>query len=132
MVMACDFLECSEGALPFKYFGLPVGANSRNMTTWDSTTLSNVGTLNYEIPSVRAMGKTCHDSKTLSHVSLFSLFTTQTFLLLEFSLDLLHLSQVPHSQFFLSLIDSLFLPYVPICLLDSLLLSSIDSFVLRL
>lgn len=32
--MACDFLNCSEGALPFKYLGLPVGANPGRTTMW--------------------------------------------------------------------------------------------------
>jgi len=35
MTMACDFLKCSEGAIPFKYLGLPVGASSRKMFAWD-------------------------------------------------------------------------------------------------
>jgi hypothetical protein len=35
MAMACNFLNCSEGSIPFKYLGLPVGANSRSMTTWE-------------------------------------------------------------------------------------------------
>ena len=35
MTMACDFLNCSAGCIPFKYLGLPVGANPRSMTTWD-------------------------------------------------------------------------------------------------
>jgi len=34
MDMACDFLNCSEGTLSFKYLGLPVGANSRRCATW--------------------------------------------------------------------------------------------------
>ena len=32
--MVCEFLNCSEGSLPFKYLGLPVGANSRRCDTW--------------------------------------------------------------------------------------------------
>jgi hypothetical protein len=35
MEMACDFLNCSRGSLPFKYLGLPVGANMKSMTTWE-------------------------------------------------------------------------------------------------
>jgi len=34
MDMACDFLNCSEGFLPFKYLGLPIGANSGRVSTW--------------------------------------------------------------------------------------------------
>jgi len=34
MEMACDFLNCREGSLPFKYLGLPVGANSGRTSTW--------------------------------------------------------------------------------------------------
>jgi len=34
MEMACNFLNCSEGSLPFKYLGLPVGANPRSSETW--------------------------------------------------------------------------------------------------
>jgi hypothetical protein len=32
--MASDFLNCRLGSLPFKYLGLPVGANPRLSTTW--------------------------------------------------------------------------------------------------
>jgi hypothetical protein len=35
MSMACDFLNCSEGAVPFKYLELPVGANSLKISTWE-------------------------------------------------------------------------------------------------
>lgn len=35
MVMACNFLNCNEGSIPFKYLGLPVGANPRSLTTWE-------------------------------------------------------------------------------------------------
>jgi hypothetical protein len=35
MDMACDFLNCSRGSIPFKYLGLPVGANLRSMSTWE-------------------------------------------------------------------------------------------------
>jgi hypothetical protein len=35
MDMACNFLNCSEGNIPFKYLGLPVGANARSMSTWE-------------------------------------------------------------------------------------------------
>jgi hypothetical protein len=33
--MACNFLNCSEGSLLFKYLGLPVGANPRSVATWE-------------------------------------------------------------------------------------------------
>ncbi|KAK2413278.1 hypothetical protein QL285_036006 [Trifolium repens] len=33
--MASDFLNCRVGTIPFKYLGLPVGANSRRMSTWE-------------------------------------------------------------------------------------------------
>jgi hypothetical protein len=33
--MAADFLHCRVGDIPFKYLGLPVGANPRKMTTWE-------------------------------------------------------------------------------------------------
>lgn len=35
MEMACQLLNCSEGRLPFKYLGLPVGANPSSVVTWD-------------------------------------------------------------------------------------------------
>jgi len=34
MVMACDFLNCSESCLPFKYLSLPVRANPGSATNW--------------------------------------------------------------------------------------------------
>jgi hypothetical protein len=34
MDMASDFLNCRIGSLPFKYLGLPVGANPRLSSTW--------------------------------------------------------------------------------------------------
>ena len=34
MDMACDFLNCSEGSLPFKYLGLLVDANPGREATW--------------------------------------------------------------------------------------------------
>jgi hypothetical protein len=33
--MACNFLNCTEGSLPFNYLGLPIGANSRRLSTWE-------------------------------------------------------------------------------------------------
>lgn len=33
--MACTFLNCMEGAVPFKYLDLPVDAYSRILTTWE-------------------------------------------------------------------------------------------------
>jgi hypothetical protein len=33
MAMACNFLHCPQGFLPFKYLGLPVGANHRKSAT---------------------------------------------------------------------------------------------------
>jgi hypothetical protein len=35
MNMACDFLNCSERALPFKYSGLQVGANPLKLAMWE-------------------------------------------------------------------------------------------------
>jgi len=35
MEMACNFLNCSRGSIPFIYLGLPVGANGRSMSTWE-------------------------------------------------------------------------------------------------
>jgi hypothetical protein len=35
MEMACNFLNCREGCLPFKYLGLPVGANPKSVSTWE-------------------------------------------------------------------------------------------------
>jgi len=34
MKTACDFLNNNEGSLPFKYLGLPVGANTNALSTW--------------------------------------------------------------------------------------------------
>jgi hypothetical protein len=34
LVMASDFLNCRLGSIPFKYLGLPVGANPRLSSTW--------------------------------------------------------------------------------------------------
>jgi hypothetical protein len=33
--MATNFLNCRRGSIPFKYLGLPVGANPRNISTWE-------------------------------------------------------------------------------------------------
>lgn len=33
--MACNFLNCAEGNLPFNYLGLPIGANPRRLSTWE-------------------------------------------------------------------------------------------------
>jgi hypothetical protein len=33
--MGCTFLNCKRGAVPFKYLGLPVGANPKRVDTWD-------------------------------------------------------------------------------------------------
>jgi hypothetical protein len=33
--MASTFLNCIRGCIPFKYLGLPVGANPRRMATWE-------------------------------------------------------------------------------------------------
>jgi hypothetical protein len=35
MTLASSFLNCKISSLPFKYFGLPVGANPRRLTTWE-------------------------------------------------------------------------------------------------
>ncbi|MCI35662.1 RNA-directed DNA polymerase (Reverse transcriptase), partial [Trifolium medium] len=35
MTVASTFLNCRIGSIPFKYLGLPVGANSRRVSTWD-------------------------------------------------------------------------------------------------
>ncbi|PNX57149.1 ribonuclease H [Trifolium pratense] len=35
MEMACTFLNCIKGDVPFKYLGLPVGANPRRVSTWE-------------------------------------------------------------------------------------------------
>ena len=34
MTMACNFLNCSDRMVPFKYLGLPVGPNPLKLTTW--------------------------------------------------------------------------------------------------
>lgn len=46
MDMACNFLNCSAGSIPFKYLGLPVGANSRSMSTWEPLLENLSGRLN--------------------------------------------------------------------------------------
>jgi hypothetical protein len=33
--VACTFLNCRQGSIPFKYLGLPIGANPRNESTWN-------------------------------------------------------------------------------------------------
>jgi hypothetical protein len=33
--MASNFLNCRVGTIPFKYLGLPVGANPRKLSTWE-------------------------------------------------------------------------------------------------
>jgi hypothetical protein len=33
--LACSFLNCRHGEVPFKYLGLPVGANPRRISTWE-------------------------------------------------------------------------------------------------
>ncbi|MCI10579.1 RNA-directed DNA polymerase (Reverse transcriptase), partial [Trifolium medium] len=35
METACTFLNCIRGTVPFKYLGLPVGANPRRLSTWE-------------------------------------------------------------------------------------------------
>jgi hypothetical protein len=35
MDMACNFLKCKHGVVPFMYLGLPVGANPRRKATWE-------------------------------------------------------------------------------------------------
>lgn len=35
MDMACNFINCREGFIPFIYLGLPVEANPRRLTTWE-------------------------------------------------------------------------------------------------
>lgn len=46
MAMACNFLNCSEGCIPFKYLGLPVGANPNSLSTWEPLVESISGKLN--------------------------------------------------------------------------------------
>ena len=36
MDAACQFLHCREGCVPFNYLGLPVGANSKKVSTWET------------------------------------------------------------------------------------------------
>jgi hypothetical protein len=40
MDAACTFLNCKEGGLPFKYLGLPVGANPKRVSTWEPLLIS--------------------------------------------------------------------------------------------
>ncbi|PNX89313.1 ribonuclease H, partial [Trifolium pratense] len=35
LTMGCMFLNCKRGVVPFKYLGLPVGANPRRVATWE-------------------------------------------------------------------------------------------------
>ncbi|MCH84503.1 LINE-1 reverse transcriptase like, partial [Trifolium medium] len=35
LVMACSFLNCRLGSIPFIYLGLPIGANPKSLSTWD-------------------------------------------------------------------------------------------------
>jgi len=46
MAMASNFLNCRVGGLPFKYLGLPVGANPKCMATWDPLVETFGGRLN--------------------------------------------------------------------------------------
>lgn len=46
MDSACDFLNCYEGATPFDYLGLPIGANMRKLATWDPLLENLSGKLN--------------------------------------------------------------------------------------
>jgi hypothetical protein len=32
---ACTFLNCRLGSIPFKYLGLPIGANPKSLSTWE-------------------------------------------------------------------------------------------------
>ena len=34
--IACNFLNYKRGGIPFNYLGLPVGANVRKFSTWES------------------------------------------------------------------------------------------------
>jgi hypothetical protein len=34
MTMACTFVNCRQGDVPFKYLGLPIGANPKSEATW--------------------------------------------------------------------------------------------------
>ncbi|CAJ2628200.1 unnamed protein product [Trifolium pratense] len=40
MEVACSFLNCIKGRIPFKYLGLPVGANPRRESTWSPLIVS--------------------------------------------------------------------------------------------
>jgi hypothetical protein len=33
--MGCSFLNCKRGVVPFKYLGIPVGANPKRIATWE-------------------------------------------------------------------------------------------------
>lgn len=46
MEMACNYLNCSIWSAPFKYLGLPVGANSQSMSTWELLVENLSGKLN--------------------------------------------------------------------------------------
>jgi hypothetical protein len=35
LAMGCSFHNCKRGAVPFKYLGLPVGANPKSLATWE-------------------------------------------------------------------------------------------------
>lgn len=49
--LAADFFNCRSGALPFRYLGLPVGANLRSILTWKPIIVS------MEKPLVRWKGR---------------------------------------------------------------------------
>lgn len=36
MEAPCGFLHCRAGGIPFKYLGLPVEANQKKVSTWES------------------------------------------------------------------------------------------------
>jgi hypothetical protein len=44
--LACNFLNCRRGQIPFKYLGLPVGANPRRLSTWEPMVASIRNKLN--------------------------------------------------------------------------------------
>jgi len=46
MEMACSFLNCTQGCVPFKYLGLLVGANVKSMSTWEPLVEKLSGKLN--------------------------------------------------------------------------------------
>ena len=46
MDMACNFLNCSKGSVPFKYLGLLVGAKAKSMSTWEPLVEKLSGRLN--------------------------------------------------------------------------------------